>query len=274
MKTGKAVLSAVLLSVCGCVTEEGASDVILLVTPSGYHVKSGEMVYYDIESWTVHESLVQLEISSFDAVNGECDIKTVPIGTEKYVDSFVYTAPEITTDSLVMEMRFAVTDNAGSRQRLVFPLKVIDSAVTLQELRSITMYSPASGKEDGFSLATRSPVNVASSPEEDVDFYIYGTEDGEPDALSSEWRSRTGLYICKVTGVDYPSLTYRRLSQVYESSTKNTSVKEVTVDDIILVGTGTEALAAIKIVARFDEEGTSDDRYLFNMKLPSGGQSD
>lgn len=274
MKTGKAVLSAVLLSVCGCVTEEGASDVILLVTPSGYHVKSGEMVYYDIESWTVHESLVQLEISSFDAVNGECDIKTVPIGTGKYVDSFVYTAPEITTDSLVMEMRFAVTDNAGSRQRLVFPLKVIDSAVTLQELTSITMYSPASGKEDGFSLATRSPVNVASSPEEDVDFYIYGTEDGEPDALSSEWRSRTGLYICKVTGVDYPSLTYRRLSQVYESSTKNTSVKEVTIDDIILVGTGTEALAAIKIIACFDEEGTSDDRYLFDMKLPSGGQSD
>ena len=28
-------MSAVLLSVCGCVSEEGASDVILLVTPSG-----------------------------------------------------------------------------------------------------------------------------------------------------------------------------------------------------------------------------------------------
>lgn len=38
---------------------------------------------------------------------------------------------------------------------------------------------------------------------------------------------------------------------------------------VIPIGTGTEALAAIKIVACFDESGVAGDRYLFNMKVSS-----
>lgn len=250
----------------GCVSEKDASDVILLVTPSSFRATSGETVYYTVRAWSNNGSLQEITMSTFSPEYGEVQVSSERVSSESFNGTLYYEAPSIEQDSLSFEVRFVARDNLGKIQTQTYPLTVISDEHFLEELTSVSLYSPPSGKPDGFSFSTMSSVSVSASPEGTVDFYLYRPDDISLDQMYCEFRSMTGLLFSKVTGMDYPALTYRMLKDVYASSIKDVSVSSFSIDDVIIVGRGEEPVAALKIMAVYDDQGCLNDRCIINIK--------
>lgn len=255
-----------IMTIVGCVSEKDASDVILFVTPSSLRAMSGETVYYTVKSWSNRGSLREITFSTYSPEQGLIPVSTESIASGSFDDVIYYKVPSIESDSLSLEMRFVAVDNLGNTQRQTYPLKVVSDEYSLDELTSVSLYSPDSGKPDGFSFSTMSTVSVSASAEGTVDFYLYKPEDETQDQLHCELRSQTGLLFSKVTGLDYPALTYRMLKDVYSSSVKDISVPSFDIDDVIIIGRTEGPLAAVKIMAVYDDQGYINDRCILNIK--------
>lgn len=143
----------------------------------------------------------------------------------------------------------------------------VGAEIPLSEQTGVTIYSPASGKPDGFVVASRTVVSVAAATQGTVDIYMYQSSDSG-DEMLAEWRSQTGLLFTRVTGVDYSTLTYSSMKSVYASALKNVNVPDIRTDDLIIVGTETGPLLAIKVMGVYDEYGTENDRCVLNIKYP------
>lgn len=254
------------MALVGCVSEKDASDVILLVTPSSFRTMSGETVYYTVNAWSNNGSLREISMSTFSPEFGEVQVSAESISSESFNGKLFYEAPSIEQDSLSLEIRFIARDDVGKIQTQTYPLKVISDEHLLKELTSVSLYSPDSGKPAGFSFSAMSSVSVPASPEGTVDFYLYKPEGVSPDLMCCEFRSMTGMLFSKVTGLDYPALTYRMLKDVYASSIKDVSVPSFGIDDVIIVGCGEDPVAAVKIMAVYDDQGYLDDRCVVNIK--------
>lgn len=267
MKRKFFVLITIGMMTSGCFSEKDASDVILLVEPSAREAVSGETIYYDVRSWTENDCLSTFSFTTFDKVNGEQTVMAEDVRASRYEDRIIYDVPEIEADSLVMEMRFSISDNTGYVQTSTHQLKVMAAEIPLSEQTGVTIYSPASGKPDGFVVASRTVVSVAAATQGTVDIYMYQSSDSG-DEMLAEWRSQTGLLFTRVTGVDYSTLTYGSMKSLYASALKNVNVPDIRTDDLIIVGTETGPLLAIKVMGVYDEYGTENDRCVLNIKYP------
>lgn len=80
------------------------------------------------------------------------------------------------------------------------------------------------------------------------------------------WRSETGVRFAKVNAFDYAGATRSAVASLYENSRCDEFVDALAIDDVILLGRGDHAWGVLKIVAIFDEPGSTADRYLFDLK--------
>ena len=273
------IIAALLMTICGCVSEKDAYEVVVLITPSSYTAYSGGNVNFDINTWTINDYLTRLEITSFDLENGYADLETRELAQKHYKGEFFYNVPEIASDSLSVKVIFEVWDNLGYSRRIEYPIKVYrtekpDDELLEEAATSVTMYSPASGKPDGFCIRTLQTVITAAAAESDIDIYLY--QEQESDVLPSEWRSRTGLKFARMSGVNYSTITRGQLRTLYESAEKSDLVQNVEDGDVILLGRETEAedgqesvaeaVGIILVTGVYDEAGPSNDKYMFNIK--------
>ena len=268
MKKFLILLSSALAMMPGCMSEKDASDVILLVDPSYVKVAEGDVVRFNIETWTLHDHMASLEISSFDQKTGEAGLESRTLDARKYTGEFLYTVPETGGEISRVEISFEATDNMGNTQSVTVYVDISgDDAAMEEAASSVMMYSPASGKPDGFSLKTL---------QTDVDIYVREEENPDaPDQMSTSWMSGSGLLFCKMSsGVDYASITPSRLRALYEASTLSKAAVDISQGDVILVGTDTFPLGIILVTGVYDDPGTENDRYIFNIKvLPDANSS-
>lgn len=257
------VLAAILAG--GCTSEKDASQVLLFVSVSERSVNSGENIYFDIEARTLHETIEQIEINTFDSSNGFRELYTENPGTPTYKKQYTYLAPDITSDSLCVEIRIRATDNLGYEQESRKNITVWSHTALLEEISGITLYSPHSGKPDGFLLTTVQPLLCETSAPEEIDLYLYAASDESPETLPREWRTQNDLLFSKANSFDYASANRSGLKATYQNAVKYNYVKDLETDDLILVGRE-EVWGIIKIVGIFDEDGSVNDRYILNLK--------
>lgn len=277
MKKFLILLSSVLAMMPGCMSEKDASDVILLVDPSYVKAAEGDVVRFNIETWTLHDHMASLEISSFDQKTGEAGLESRTLDARKYTGEFLYIVPETGGEISRVEISFEATDNMGNTQSVTAYVDISgDDAAIEEAASSVMMYSPASGKPDGFSLKTLQTLYVSASESADVDIYVREEENPDaPDQMSTSWMSGSGLLFCKMSsGVDYASITPSRLRALYEASTLSKAAVDISQGDVILVGTDTFPLGIILVTGVYDDPGTENDRYIFNIKvLPDANSS-
>lgn len=258
------LLASLLLG--GCNSEDDASEVTLFVTPSALTAGGGEMIYFDIRAQTRHEHIARFEIDSFDA-DGTRELFRAEPGTQSYSYRYFYQTPNVAIDSTRIELTFRATDNLGNIQVQQTALIVRNNTSPLPEKSGITLWSPLSGKPDGFSLASVQPILCATAAPDEIDIYLHADPDADPsDALPREWRTRTDVRFAKANNFDYAAATKTALSALYTNSIRSNYVRGLAVDDVVLVGRPDQVWGVIKIVGIFDEEGTANDRYLINLK--------
>lgn len=256
-----------LLSAAGC-SEKDASIVVLHVVPTSTTSDSGDKFYFDINAKTLNQSISSVKGLCYDPTNGETIILDEKPGTKTYSKRHVCSTPIILKDSADVNYRFTATDNAGESCTINLSVRVYKGAghQLLSEKSGITLYSPLSGKNDGFSFVNEQPLKVTDSPEDKVDIRM----------TSTGWDTMTNIVFTRANNYDYSGATQASLRAVFENSVRTRAVENLKIDDIILVGRDStdknnvyhlETLAAIKIMAVYDEEGDINDRLVFNYKL-------
>lgn len=218
------------------------SDVAVFVSPSAterIELASGEKARYDLDISTIHESVANLTITSFDRQNGETELLNRRIDQKKTTLSFVYTAPEIDSEESTAVLTFKATDNLGNVAQVTRTVYIINKYIAIPEKTGIVLYSPFSGMPDAITLDDISrPFVLADSPDPDcADIYIDTNSEFNPIA----WRSNTKAKFIKNNGFNYTEATATSINAVYSSSMRYDLVTDIQPGDIIIVGHGSYA---------------------------------
>lgn len=261
----------------GCMqNEDDATTVVVTATPSSYIVKSGDKVYVDIYASTLNEALKEVSVTTFDSEYGMADIETILPSAKTYKGRVVWEIPSMTNDTTLVEVNVTATDTKEVSNSHTIILKAAGGSSSLLPERSgITIWSPASGKQDAFSFTTLQ--TLYSSETEECDLIFLPTED--IDALPKSWGTKTDIVFCKANNFDYSSATWSNIQEVFKSSLRTKTVENISIDDIIFIGREKRTeegsyilttLGVIKIMAMYDEDGAASDRIIFNLKtLPN-----
>lgn len=215
------------------------SQVAVFVTPSAdtsVEISSGEKQLYSLDISTINDHVASLKITSFDRYNGETVWVDIPLDKKQLQYKFVYTAPQVEAENTEVTLTFTVTDNRGNEAMVTRRITVLNKIVTLAERTGIVLYSPSTGLADALSLAdvTR-PFNLADSPTPELaDIYMVANADFSEIA----WMSNTNAKFLRVNTFNYAEASASSISTVYKSSTHTDVVRNIAVNDIVIVGHG------------------------------------
>jgi hypothetical protein len=261
-----------LISAISCISEDDATVVSIFANPSSYIVGSGDKIYLDLEVSTLNNILTDVTVSTFDSEYGTTEILDTKPETKKFKDRIVWEIPSMTNDTTSVEITIAATDDQDVSNKMTLKIKVTGGGFVLTPERSgYSIYSPKSGKADAFSFRTLQPLKK-SSESEDCDIIFIDSE--ENDAMPRQWGTGTDIVFCKANNFDYASASKASISAIFNNSIRFDSVDNLQPDDIILIGRDTKIegttnlnpLGVIKIIAIYDEDGTNNDRMIFNLK--------
>lgn len=273
----KRILSILLFSMAflssGCTNEDDATVVAIYGAPSSYIVNCGDKIYIDVTVTTLNNTLTDISMTAFDPEHGKDEIFSVSPGTKEYRERIIWEVPSMTKDTTLIDIMISATDNEKVSNDFQLKLTAVGGNTALLPERSgITLYSPLSGKQDAFSFTTLQPL-FSSSEAEDCDL-VFGMSGEDVDDMELKWSTKTNLVFCKSNSFDYASATWGNLNVVFNSSIRTDVVNDLQTDYIILVGreihteenVKISTIGVCKIMAIYDEDGTQNDRIVFNLK--------
>lgn len=226
------------------------SDVAIFVSPGAsekVEMLSGDKYRYEVDMSTIHEYVASLKVVSFDRLHGETVCFEEKYNAPTVKCSVVYEAPETDRETLEVELKFIVTDNLGNRNEVIRKVRVVGRMVALPEKTGIVLYGPQSGMPDALSLADVSrPFCLADAPDPDLaDIYV----EAPADFSAVGWRSNTEAKFVRVNTFNYVEATPTSITQVYQSSVPRDIVSALQINDIIIVGHGSEADGVFRVVS-------------------------
>ena len=263
----------VVLALCALFTscKKEASPVNIIVNQYGTSmtVPTGTIVAYHVKTFSEKNIVHKVTVTSLDNENGLVTLWDTILDVKTAEFDFMYKAPLFLQDSLTnVKLTFTATANTGDESRMVHNL-VVSKGGTLASYDGIIMYSALSNNRNGFNLNNAQTIYTSTVDSSSIDIYDYfipGTSDSS--LLCREWRSKTSLLFVRFNDFDFAGATRTSLHNAYKAGAKYTSITNIMLGDVILVGRDDTELGAIQITAVYDDEGTDNDRYIFNFKKP------
>lgn len=211
----------------------------------------------------------RITISSYDAIYLEQLVldTTLTDPVKSYAEDISYKIP-VFGKNTQLEFNSSCINCNGDKAIHKMSFFVTPDGKAIQSKDGITMYSAMSGKFSGFSMKKLDIIPGDSIHQADtLTFFDKPSIDtAQQDVLTREWYSLHGVYFSRSENFNYGEATAATISQTYKASTHYDVIKDVHNDDIILVGTKTEAFGVIKVLVVSDEEGVENDRYVFSIK--------
>lgn len=215
------------------------SDVVVFVDPASDSIPviyTGDKQRYKLDISTIHDYVSKFSVKSFDIYQG--NIVLLDSICEKKLKSFthnyVYTAPEIDREEIVVELNFLVEDNNGNTAENIRYLKVKNKYVSLNELDGIVLYGSDTDLPNALSLECMSqPFNLKYTTDSlSADIYVESNELFDKINL----RSLTDLKFVRNNSFNYAKTSANQIQTVYESSIRSDIVLNLCINDVILVG--------------------------------------
>ena len=254
-----------LFSLCSCSTQNDASDVQVVVSPDSMalHLSVGDIIPYNIQLTALKEPLIRFQITQRTAKTGQIILLDTVLNQQKLNYVFQYIVPKNIFEKKI-ELSFIA--KTASDYSVSSKYILLDSTNTsLKESSAHVMYGASSTTNNAFSIIQR---QVLSFPLDSVhaDIYDYHDKLSTMTLLTGQWRSATQKRFSRFNDFDYAEATVQSLQTSYANASKNTTIDNLKVNDVIIIGDLNSAIAVIKIIAIFDEEGYLNDRYVFNVK--------
>ena len=181
-------------------------------------------------------------------------------GLEK-TELYNYTCPDISSlDTSEIKLIFYCSNTNGDINERAKVFSVVSKNVYLSESTGHTMFSNNSSEFNSYNLVTGT-----AAYNSDTTTHISDNTDSISDILSREWVSMSGLLFSKNNSFDYANATLEGIENTYSTSLKKEFVDQMSENDIIITKIE-DNYVIIKIIFVIDNNGSEEDRYVFNIK--------
>lgn len=231
-------------------------------------VQTGNSALFHIKAFSENSKVKKVYITSIDLEYGSMHVWDTLLDTKKAEFDYLYKAPLYTqNEETNVNLTFTAVNTEGDEVKMSLSITVGKTGV-LDSYDGVIMYSALSNGRNGFNISSPQTIYTATADSSDIDIYDYFNTNTTNDstALSYEWRSKTGLLFVRYNDFNFTDASQFSLKAAYTAGVKYTSITNLQAGDVILVGKIDEELGAIQITAIYDEEGTANDRYIFNFK--------
>jgi hypothetical protein len=263
---------AILGFLFSCEPEQTESPILVFLSPSEAQVEanSSDHVFIRIDSRSASGSHLYLRVESVDGLNGIQSVFDSSFNFKKinYLFDYVVPAYPDSTESLLI---FTLLNDEGDQIQIAKRLFINKGAASVKETSGNIMYSSLSAEPSAFSLAQLTPAFLADSLTRSLDMIDASTTQKNGDgSLSRTWISRTDLLFVKFSGFNYAAADAISISSSYKNGVKLSSATNLKDSDVLIVGRGNKAIAAIQIITVIDAAGYTNDKYVFSIKKLEG----
>jgi len=265
------ILSAIVLALLSCKKE---SPLYVYTTVDGFNwettLAQGDYTY---RLRTIARSTTgavrHIVISTFDTRYGDrIVLDTTLADPVKDLDMMCSYRTPVFEDTTRVDFSVKAYATDGETASSSFLMKVLPSSTPLPSVDNITMYSNLSGKASCFSLVNRTTFMKCDTLDiKSLYFYDVAPLDSS-DNLALMWRSND-IFFARSESFNYAEATSAMVKSAYETCQRAHTIQNIKYDDVLLIGTATEALGVLKVNYVLDESERVNDRYNFSMKLIS-----
>lgn len=183
-----------------------------------------------------------------------------------------FTLPFLVPEQGVTQIYFVFTLEDVEGRKVSTPRRlVVEGAALLQETTGHVVYSIHAGSEANraFNIENGNAFQLSADTDSSmIDLLDYDQTDD--DVLARSFTSGNGLEFVRfdADGFDYAAATFASAQSAYGTANKLDIVNNIQVGDKIITkySTNPDRFAVIDIIEIFDQDGSADDRYRFNMK--------
>lgn len=262
-----------LLLLCAC-NKQNPSDLVVVGDVEGYswekdYLPSDRLIVFSLKATSNSSKISRATLGFRDNISGTTTwLDTTFLNPTSTISLQYEHSFPVYEDTTSLSLLSNVWDNNGASKQHRLPLRVLPSSTKLEPLDNITLYSARSGRKYGFNLTTKTVIFPEEAGEEDLVFFDKQESDTLMfETLTRTWQSNNGVYFSRFESFNFASMSSQELEKAYDISSHDNVIMDIHNDDIIIFGTQTSALGAIKIIAVLDEEGSKDDRYVFSLKM-------
>lgn len=183
-----------------------------------------------------------------------------------------FTIPFLVPEQGVTQIYFVFTLEDVEGRKVSTPRRlVVEGAALLQESTGHVLYSVNSGSESNraFNIATGNAFQITLDTDSSlIDVMDYDQTDD--NILSRSLTSGNGLEFVRFDsdGFNYSAATFASAQSAYGTANKLDIVNNIQVGDKIITkySSDPDRFAVLDIVEIFDQDGSANDRYRFNLK--------
>ncbi len=260
-----ALLLVCTIAITSCRDQEEHGPVLHLTPASLVMTRNaGDLLEFSIQATAGDNALRNLRITQ----KPENSITTVIKDTALYGKAadffFVYTVPSGTERVL---LTFTLYDTEGKSYATLRDV-YIQNGTPLQETTGIELdafYTP--NGVNAFRIQNLELYQLATNPDSTLIDLVEKdlTDDG---VMSRTLTSYSGIRFVRNNSFNYAEASNTSAANSYNSSNAQQLISNVAVNDLLIAKYDTinNKYAIIKIMAIYDEEGSVNDRYIFNIK--------
>lgn len=253
---------------------EKESDSYLIVSPAdlAINANSGDVLKFNISGFSVN-GIIELRIMLSPKNGLSTDIfDTTFLAAEDNLELYwEYRVPSFKDPYIEAELNFITVDNGGKsvwNTKLLY-ISTSDYLTELTGFEIHTSMSRFSSVHNAFSFFTNSTVH--SDFADSADMHIMDATDSTTTIgdLSLKWTSPANASFVRFNDFDYSKAKLGSVINSFEAGIPSPFVSNIKTKDIILVrymNLEEKKYAVIKITSVIDEQGYSNDRYIFNIK--------
>lgn len=261
------VMVVVTLSTSSCNKETEGPVLRVLPNATQFSRQPGQLMEFTIQG-EAKDGLKGLRITK----NENNTITQTLLDTVLSGSQTSFTLPFQVPEQGVTQIYFVFTLEDVEGRKVSTPRRlVVQGAALLQETTGHILYSIHAGAEANraFNISNGNAFNLTAETDSSlIDILDYDqTDDG---VLARSLTSGNGLEFVRfdADGFNYSAATFASAQSAYGTANKLDIVSNIQVGDKIITkySTNPDKFAVLDIVEIFDEDGSSDDRYRFNLK--------
>lgn len=231
-----AAVSAIMLFSCNEDLKE-ASDVAMFITPGAsaeVSLSSGDVVRYKVDFYTTSDYVSKFKIESFDSYLGNIIHKDTTFNEKVSSLNFDFRAPATDRDSLPVTLTFSAWDNKGHKCEATRTLIIKNKQILSDEKNGIVLWKPGNNLPDALSFSDPSQTFCMADTPDSARADLYITCDDSFENISLLSNTKAGFV--RNNNFNYAEATAISIQSVYSGSRFDDVIRDLRVNDIILVG--------------------------------------
>lgn len=275
-----------ILSICsiitGCLSNDGDESHVYGVSTwySKDSVVGGSHYLFNVEARATSGTLTEMNISSYDPIQGLRDLTKVPLSGTKYTYEYDYLVPILADSVTEVQLRVQIKNSEGETWNATKYLKVFTSDFRLKEITGLLIYEkPSINRPNALNFmgGGAQPIVTEAEAKDSIKNFIAYYDEQTGDAMSKAFYTLSqeknyNVYMAKMSNFDYAGATYKSVRNAFQNAADlGRSVTDLKQGDIVIVGlidgnSLRTPLAAVRIVRIIDEAGKENDCYELNVK--------